>query len=149
MLIVAAIIGFLAFGIATLVLMRRLRDRAMVSLASELGFTFLNRTLPNTFPREDEPFSQIKSFWDVIHGRQNGMEIIVFDGIYGDGRGVYRTFIAVQTPSNPFPKDEVILGNTLQSSGWTVLCGEQQAFNLVPWSISTRSIVKYLRSLQL
>lgn len=121
----------------------------MVSLASELGFEYLDRSLPAKFPRNDEPLSHIRSAWCVIHGQEKEVEIIVFDGIYGEGRGVYRTFIAVQTPNDPFPRDEALLGNTLQSSGWTVLCGEQQVFNLIPWSISTRKIKEYLRSLEL
>jgi hypothetical protein len=149
MLMTAIVIGFLALAVGSFLLLRRFRDRAMISLASELGFEYLNRTVPTTFPKEDQPFSQIRSVWDVIHGQEKGVEVVVFDGIHGEGRGVYRTFIAVQTPKDPFPRDEARLGNTLQSSGWTVLCGEQKGFNLIPWSISTRRIKDHLRNLKL
>jgi len=146
---IAIVLGVLAAAFAWFGLMRRGRDRAMLSLASELRFEYMDRTLPESFPRTEEQFNKIRQVWNVIHGQQKATEIIVFDGIFGDGRGVYRTFIAARTPSDPFPRDEGLLGNTLQSSEWAVLCGEQRALNLIPWSMSTRRIQEYLRTLKL
>jgi hypothetical protein len=122
MLTIATVVGILALAFAWVALIRRLRDKAMVSLASELEFEYLDHTVPTTFPSDEKPLSQIRSMWNVIHGQQEGADIVIFDGISGNGRGVYHTFVAVRTPGDPFPRDEALLGNTLRSSGWTVLC---------------------------
>jgi hypothetical protein len=149
MLTIATAIGILALAFGWFAVLQRVREKAMLSLATQLGFEYLDRTVPSTFPNDEEPLSEIRSMWNIIHGRQKGAEIVVFDGISGKGRGVYHTFIAVRTTEDPFPRDEALLGNISRSSGWAVLCGEQQRLNLIPWSISLRGIKQYLHDLNL
>jgi hypothetical protein len=84
-----------------------------------------------------------------MRGQRKAIEVVVFDSIFGQGRGIYRTCIAVRTAIDPFPKDEQMLGNVMQSSGWTVLYGSQMALNLMPWSLGTQRIEEYVEALVL
>ena len=146
---IAAGLGVLAIAFGWIGLMRSVRDRSMRSLAARLGFQYTDRTLPASFPSDCEPFDKIRLVWNVMQGHRNDTTIVVFDGVFGTGRGVYRTFIAVQTPREPFPKDESFLGNVMKSSGWVALYGHQATLNLIPWSISTERIKEHLKKLKL
>jgi hypothetical protein len=146
---IAAGLGVLAIAFAWFGLIRSVRDKSMRSLAARLGFQYTDRTLPAGFPSAYEPFDKIRLVWNVMQGRLKDASIVVFDGVFGTGRGVHRTFIAVQTPGVPCPKNESFLGNVMQSSGWVALYGHQATLNLVPWSMSTERIEEHLRGLKL
>jgi hypothetical protein len=147
MLAIAVVAGVLAIAFIWFKLIRSVRDRSMRSLASTLGFQYMDRALPACFPSDAEPFDKISLTWNVLRGIRKDIEIVVFDGIFGEGRGIYRTYIAARTTKDPFPKDESVLDNVLQSAGWTVLFGSQPALNLIPWSLSSRRIEEYLNRL--
>jgi hypothetical protein len=147
MVSIAVFVGVLAIAFAWFKLLRSVRDRSMRSLAAKLDFQYMGRTLPDGFPSNAEPFDKISLTWNVLRGVRNDLEILVFDGIFGRGRGIYRTYIAIQTTKDPFPKDESVLDNVLQSGGWTALFGSQQSLNLIPWSLSSRRIENYLNRL--
>jgi len=149
MIAIAVALGVFVVVFTWFALIRLVREKGMRSLASNLAFEYMDRSLPTSFPAGTEPFDKISVSWNVIQGQKNGTAIVVFDSIVGNGRGVYRTFIAVQTTSDPFPRDEELLGNVLHSADWAALYGRQVAFNLVPWSLSTRRIAQYLNGLTL
>jgi hypothetical protein len=109
----------------------------------------MDRALPDCFPSDTEPFANISLKWNILHGMRSNVEIIIFDGIFGQGRGIYRTYIAVQTSKDPFPKSESMLDNVQHASGWTALFGSQPALNLIPWSLSSHRIEKYVSQLEL
>jgi hypothetical protein len=111
------IMAGLAVTVGLFSILQSFRAKAMRALASKLGFQFINKPLPDSFSMICDPFDSNPSVWNVIEGQRNGIRILVFDSAF---RKTYRTFIAVQTEDNPFSKDEVVLGNTLQSNGWTM-----------------------------
>lgn len=147
MVAIAVVVGVLAIAFAWFRVLRFFRDKSMRSLAAKFGFQYMDRTLPGCFPSDAEPFDKLSHTWNVLRGIRNNTEIVVFDGIFGGGRGIYRTYIAVQTTKDPFPKDESVLDNVLQSTGWTALFGSQQWLNFIPWSLSSRRIENYLNRL--
>jgi hypothetical protein len=136
MVAIATVIGILAVGFGWFYLLRFFRDRSMRSLAKRLGFQYTNRSFPSDFPSDAEPFDNISRKWNAMSGRRNGLDIIVFDGIFGGGRGIYRTYVAVRSEKNPFPSTHTLLEKVLQSGGWFALFGRQKALDFVPWSLS-------------
>jgi hypothetical protein len=143
------VLGLLIIIVVSVLSIGSLRSRSMRSLAARLGFEYMDQNLPDCFPSKADPFDKIQLVWNVLSGKRKNVGIVVFDGLYGAGRGISRTYIAVQTAKNPFPKDESLLGNVLQSGGWTVLFGSQPALNLISWSLGSRRIEEYLNRLDL
>ena len=127
--------------------MRVFRDKSMRLLAERLGFQYTDRSLPPSFPAAIEPFDKVKLKWNVLCGQQNGIELVVFDGIFGGGRGVYRTYIAAHTANDPFTNGKSVPDKVFQSGGWFALFGWQKALNFVPWSLSVGRIEEYVKSL--
>ncbi len=148
MVTAATILAILVFAFAWFRLLGSLREKAIRSLASKVGFQYTDRTLPSSFPSAQEAF-EIAHAWNVVQGERNGTQMVVFDSVVGRGRGIYRTFIAVRTKVDPFPKDEGLLTNVLWSPEWIAICGHQAVLNLIPWTMSARRIEEYIRSLML
>jgi len=140
MVAIATVIGVLAVGFGWFFLLRFFRDRSMRSLARRLGFQYTNRSFPNDFPSDAEPFNNISLKWNAMSGQRNGIDIVVFDGIFGSGRGIYRTYVAVRSQKYPFPSSDSLLEKVLQSGGWFALFGRQKALDFVPWSLSVERI---------
>jgi hypothetical protein len=126
-------------------LLRVFRDESMRLLAERLGFQYTGRSLPAAFPAAIEPFDKITLKWNVLCGQQNGIELVVFDGIFGGARGVYRTYIAAHTANDPFTNGKSVPDKVLVSGGWFALFGWQKAFNVVPWSLSVDRIEEYVK----
>jgi hypothetical protein len=113
---IAIVFSVVAFAFTWLGLTRYVRKKAMLSLAVRLGFEYSDRILPASFPSTQEPFDKLSLTWNVMRGQRKAIEVVVFDSIFGQGRGIFRTCIAVRTAIDPFPKDEQMLGNVMQSS---------------------------------
>lgn len=112
----------------------KFRARAMRALAARWGFQYIgppaSRWFSPTHPKISPPLpvwfslachpygSRIRQVWNVIEGQQNGVSLLIFDSIIGEGKGVYCTFIACQTEQNPFGTD-TSPDRVLQSGGWT------------------------------
>ena len=138
----------LVYGYARLLLL--LRAKAMYDLASKYGFRFIDRPLPASFGMSCYPFDGSPLMvWNVIEEHQDGIGILVFDSRVGYGRGMYRTFIAVQREKNPFATNgKRSSGTALHSNGWTALYRYGPWVNLVCWTMSTRQIEDHLLELR-
>jgi len=144
---IAAGLGVVALVFGWFELLCVFRDKSMWLLAERLGFQYTGRSLPPGFPAAIEPFDKVLLKWNVICGQQNGIELVVFDGIVWGGRGVYRTYIVAHTANDPFISGESVPAEVFQSGDWSALFGGQKALNFVPWSLSVGRIEEYLRSL--
>jgi hypothetical protein len=139
------------------------RARAMRALATRWGFQYIgppapkwwNRSQPKISPPLPVRFTlicrpsgrQITQIWNLIEGQQNGVSVVVFDSVLGEGRGSAPcTLIACQTEENPFgmvsSPDRVI-----QSHGWTILHGVW--FLWFSWTMGTKRLDNYLNKLGL
>ena len=115
------------------------RGRAMRAFAARWGLRYigpeapkwrnprhaeLRGTVPIWFTLTTHPSGRrISQVWNVIEGYQNGISVLIFDSILGDGRGSAPcTFIACQAEQNPFG---IITSpmRVIQSSECTVLHG--------------------------
>ena len=135
------------------------RSRAMRALASRWGFHYIGPATPkgrNSKIRPPLPprFSlifrpsgrQITKVWNLIEGQQNGVAVLIFDSILGEGRSSAAcTVIACRTEENPFgmvsSPDRLI-----QSHGWTVVHGVW--FLWFPWTMGIKHIDRYMDKLR-
>jgi len=132
------------------------RARAMRSSAARWGFQYIGPSAPR-WRNEPHPMSclpvgissachlRITHVWNVIEGHQNGVSVLIFDSIIGEGRGSsYCTVIACQTEQNPFgtitAPDRLI-----QSGGWTILHGIW--FLWFSWTMGIRRLDNHLNRL--
>ena len=134
------------------------RARSMRTLATAWGFRYvgppapkwwnphhpkLSPPLPGWFSKACLP-SGTRQVWNVIEGQQNGVSVLIFDGVIGAKGGAPRTFIACQTEQNPFgivaSPDRLI-----QSHGWTVLQGVY--FLGFWWTMGTHRLEHNVRKL--
>ena len=127
----------LIFGVVRII--HILRDRAVRALAAKWGFQYIgpptlkwwNPSHPKISPPLPVWFSQachpsgrrITQVWNLIEGQQNGVSVLVFDSVLGEGTSSARcTIIACQAEQNPVgvvsSPDRVI-----QSHGWTAVHG--------------------------
>jgi hypothetical protein len=147
------VLSLLFLGVKLLYLSRAM---AMRALASRLGLQFsegkphllylpkAHRPLPASFQVSGSPWNTVSRAWNIIEGQKNGIRVLVFDSTIGSGKGVYSTFIAVQTDKNPFeyksPEEKIA-----HSHGWTALY--RRRFWQIPWTLSIESIENYLDNL--
>lgn len=115
-LIVLAVLAS-AFGLAKILLSYRARD--MRSLAFRRGFQVID-TLPASFCMTCYPADSIKVVMNVIEGQQNGIPVLIFDSVVGEGKGTYCTFIAAQTTESIFGVDDS-REKVIQSGKWAAL----------------------------
>lgn len=107
----------------------------------------ISHPLPSGFLRACHPSGrQITQVWNVIEGHQNGVSVLIFDSILGEGRGgAPCTVIACHTEQNPFgivtSPDRVI-----QSGGWTAVHGVW--FLWFSWTMRIRRIERYVKALR-
>lgn len=136
-----------------------LRARAMRSLAARWGFQYVGPPAPGwRKPKIGDPlparFSlifrpsgrQITQVWNLIEGQQNGISVVVFDSVLGEGRNSAScTVIACHAEQNPFgivsSPDRVI-----QSHGWTVVHGVW--FLWFSWTMGIKRLDKYVNKLR-
>ncbi|HEY1498451.1 MAG TPA: hypothetical protein VGF88_02630 [Acidobacteriaceae bacterium] len=150
MISIAVISGVLVAAIAWVALLLSMRGKRMRMLASRLNFEYLDKNLPERFSLSQPPFEKITCATGVIHGKRNGVDLCVFDGILGNrGSGSYRTFIGVQDGQMRLSNATEMLGHALQSAEWTILYGNQKNLGLIPWSMNTREIEKLISTLPL
>ncbi len=133
------------------------RAGAMRSLAARWGLQYIGPPAPkwwNPYHAKVSPplphslsygwrFRQV---WNVIEGQQDGVSVLIFDGIIGGYKGGQPcTFIACQTEQNPFgavtSPDRLI-----QSHGWAVLYGVW--FLWFSWTMRIQHLERHVRKLR-
>ena len=138
------------------------RARAMRAFAASCGFHYIGLPapkwlnpshqkigppLPGWFSLACHPSGRrITQVWNVIEGHQNGVPVLIFDSILGEGRGSAPcTVIACQTEQNPFgmvsPSDRLI-----QSHGWTAVHGVW--FLWFSWTMRIKRLDTYVSKLR-
>ena len=127
------------------------RVKSMRALAGKLGFRFVDRPLPAYFTMDCDPFDGKPLVWNVIEGQRNGINVLVFDSIVRGGKGFYRTFVAVQTEGEPFPRDGTFSsGKILRSNGWTALYQNWYGLGqLVGWTMTVQRIEECITNLRI
>lgn len=135
------------------------RARSMRALAARWGFRYIGPRapsfwgfgvfpktrlpLPVSFPRDGYPVGAIRQAWNVIEGQQNGVPVLIFDGVVGTR--TYCTIIACQTKQNPFGSD-TSPGRVIQSGGWAVLC--RVRYLQIPWTIGIQRLDDQMNKLR-
>lgn len=139
------------------------RARAMRAFAARWGFTYIGLPAPKKWR---EPFSfqispplpgwfslachpsgrRIRQIWNLIEGYANGVPVLIFDSVIGEGRGSATcTVIACHTEQNPFGiialPDRVI-----QSGGWTAIHGVW--FLYFSWTMGIKRLDRYVKALR-
>ncbi len=140
-------------------LLYRYRASAMRALAVKWGFQYSkgepnkwylpknHHPKPTSFRLRGYPVDTLNRTWNVIEGKKNGFEILVLDSTLSMGgrKGLYSTFIAVRTDTNPFedtsPEEKIA-----HSNGWTALY--RLRFWQIPWTLSIRRIEGHLDALK-
>src|ERR1700680_2314218 len=136
------------------------RARAMRTLAARWGFQYIGPPAPRwwwnpSHAKFSPPLPgwlssvpsvpQIRQVWNVIEGQQNGVSVLIFDGVIGARGGAPCTFIMCQTEQNPFgittPPDRLI-----QLHGWTVLHGVW--FLWFSWIMGTQRLERHMKKLR-
>jgi hypothetical protein len=164
-LAVLAVLALL-FGVAKIIYI--FRARAMRALAARWRFQYLGPSAPKwrtpshlkvrpfstaSLSLDWYPASEIRQIWNVVEGQQNGVSVLIFDSIFGEGRGTYCTLIAYQTERNPFgidPASERIASDrVVQSGGWTILYRIPPFVQnpLAAWTMGIRHLEKHLQKL--
>jgi hypothetical protein len=139
----------LLFGVVSILFM--FRARSMRALAARWGFQYIGPRAPNfwgfrsfpktrfslpvSFPRVGYPVGEIRQVWNVIEGQQNGVPVLIFDGVVGER--TYCTIFACQIRQNPFGID-TSPGRVIQSGGWTVLC--RVRYLQIPWTMGIKRL---------
>ena len=138
------------------------RGRAMRAFAARCGFRYIGPeapkwrnprhsdfrgTLPMWFSLTDHPSGRpLRQVWNVIEGCQNGISVLIFHSILGDGRGSAPcTFIACQAEQDPFGITTSPV-RAIQSSGCIVLHGVW--FLGVSWIMGIKRIDEYVSRLR-
>jgi len=132
------------------------RARAMRGFASRLGFQYIGPTAPpqwwwNTSHLQAPPplpawVSRlgVTQVWNIIEGKNDGMSVLVFDGIVGSFKSQPRTYIACETAQNPFGTGSSAYC-VLEYDGWTVLHGVW--FLWFSWIMGTKRLADHLAEL--
>jgi|SRR5579864_717349 len=129
----------------------------MRALATKWGFEYLGPRAPNfwgvrsfpktrlslpaSFPRIGYPVGEIRQAWNVMEGQQNGVPVLIFDGVVGER--TYCTIVACHTQQNPF--GDASPGRVIQSGGWTVLC--RARYLQIPWAVGIQRLDDYVNKL--
>jgi hypothetical protein len=138
------------------------RAKDMLALASRWGFRYIGPSasrlfspssrkislpLPASFSRTWYPAESIRQVWNVIEGQQSGVSVLIFDSVIGKGRGrgVFCTFVAIQTVQNRFGAD-TSPERLVQSSGWTALY--RTKFIQTPGTMNIQRIDEHLNTVR-
>jgi hypothetical protein len=135
----------------------RFRASAMRSLAARWNLQYSdghpriwsagrNTALPHParFKMACYPAHEISRMWNVIDGQRNGNRVLIFDSTVGGKRGIYCSFVAVQTNENLFESDSS-REKIVQCSGW--IAAYRTRFLQVPWTLSVTRIEELLNRL--
>ena len=140
----------------------KFRARAMRALAARWGFQYIGPPVPKLWnssssrirPPLPASFSlacypsgrRITQVLNLIEGQQNGVLVLVFDCILGQGRGSSLcTLIACQTEQNPFG----IVSRParfIQSHGWTIVHGGWLLW--FSWTMGIKRLDDYMSRLR-
>jgi hypothetical protein len=138
---------FLVFAvvIVPLVTLYFVRARAMQALALRRGFRYVGRQLPKSFYLRGVPLNEITWARNVIQGDINGIPILIFDCIAGNGKGSpCCSIFAAQTSGDNFPK--VFLPEKVtRQHGWTAIY--RFRYIQLYWALSIARIEELLDSL--
>lgn len=145
------VLALLALLLGVVSILSMFRARSMRTLAARWGFQYIGPRAPNfsgfrsfpktrlslpvSFPRVGYPVGEIRQVWNVIEGQQNGIPVLIFDGVVGER--TYCTIIACQTKQNPFGMD-TSPDRVIQSGGWTVLC--RVRYLQIPWTMGVQRL---------
>ena len=143
-----------------LIILFRYRAAAMRTLALKLGFRYsTGRTplwfaprdyqpIPTSFRLRGWPLNKLSRTWNVIEGEINGVSLIILDSVLNLGfkSGIYCTFIAARSDSNPFvnqsPKEKIA-----HSNGWTAIY-RTNGWLIIPWTLSIERIEEHVHNLK-
>lgn len=135
---ISVAVAVLAFAYGVGGIFQFFRAKAMRALAYKWGFHYGDRDLPASFRMACYPADTIRRAWNVVKGQQHGVTVLIFDSIVGEGgRGVYCTFVAIQTEMNPFENVDSH-EKIIKSSGWTAVY--RLRFLQIPWTLSAKRI---------
>jgi hypothetical protein len=92
------------------------------------------------------PGFAISRIWNVLDGERNGIRVVIFDSLIGEGRGARAcTLFATQTGENLF--NGLSWGEKIaQRSGWTVVY-RIPFIRIRPWTLSITRIEALLNNL--
>lgn len=150
-LLILLVIPLIFFGFSVSLM---LRARTMRALAASSGLQYVGPQVPRWFglvrikprlaiPRNWYPANEIWQAWNVIEGERGGVRVLIFDGMLYNMVSTFCTFVACQTESNPFEKDEPG-ERILKSRDWRIL---YSTTTLIPWAMSTAHLERHLNEL--
>jgi len=157
-LLVLAVLA-LCFGVASILFM--FRARAMRAFAARWGFQYIGPArakwgfpsfpkirlpLSVSVPLAGYPADEIRRFWNVIEGLQNGVWVLIFDSVFGKGKGTYCTFIAFQSNQYPFGSD-TWSDRVIHSGGWTALY-RIPTLQIIPWTLGIQRLDDHVNKLR-
>lgn len=127
----------------------------MRDFAVKRGFRYLGPSAPKWFGipvvQPSLPFqlhlsdaSMLRQAWNVIEGEESGLPVLIFDTVLGQiGWYTFRTFVACETPKNPF-RNNGPTETQGKSGAWHVIYRMGFLSSLVGWSMSIRRIDNHL-----
>ncbi len=110
----------------------RSRAKAMCALAARWSFVYSDGDTrmfggrrpvhyPTGFKMKCYPVYAVSKIFNVIDGERNGVRVLIFDSVVGEGRGArFCTLVATQTSENIF-KNVSSREKTAQRAGWTAV----------------------------
>lgn len=101
---------------------------------------------PTGFKMRCYPIYLVSRIWNVIDGERNGIRVLIFDSMIGEGRGArYCTFVATQSTDNLF-KTVKRREKVAQRAGWTAVY-RISFMGIRPWTFSIARIEEFLNNL--
>jgi uncharacterized protein YceK len=156
-LLVLAVLA-LCFGVTSIFFM--FRARAMRAFAARRGFQYIGPARAKwgfpSFPKIKLPLSvsvppswlpgrRNQKIWNVIEGLQNGVWVLIFDSVFGKGKGTYCTFVAFQSNQYPFGSD-TRSDRVIHSGGWTALY-RIPTLQVISWTMGIQRLDDHVNKL--
>jgi hypothetical protein len=88
----------------------------------------------------------VSQVWNIIEGKNQGVSVLIFDGISEGVRSHPCTFIGCQTEQSPFPMT-TSAEPVVQMRGWWVF-GGVKFFGFFHWFMGTRRLDRHLDHLR-
>jgi hypothetical protein len=113
-----------------------------------LSLTKIEPAFPIPFSLGWWPGNESRQVWNVIEGQPRGVSVLIFDSFIGEGRGMYRTFMACMTEKNAFTIDSR-RDKVIHSHGWTIVYRTPFPLEIpwATWSIGVAQIEGHLSKL--
>ena len=136
-----------------------LRARAMRAFAARWRFQYIGPAIPKwefpkvrpplpvSFSLGSYPVDEIRQVWNVIEGQQNGVPVLIFDSVIGEGKGTYCTFIACRSRENPFGND-TFTDSVIPFGAWTALY-RIPFLQILPWTMGMQRLDRWVNRLRL